>query len=139
MVAGIIALSLVVGRLGPITAWACAAAVGLGIVSYVVPIVRQRPRVVMTPPGFTVYKFVGSESHKWEDIDGQFVVTKLGWQFFWRKVVGYRLKAEFDTRQVVGDFRSCPEELAALLNEHKQRNLIPPTGGPKVEAPPEKP
>ena len=123
---------LVGGGLGPATAVGCAIGVSFGIVAFVVVTVRQRPRVVITPHGFTIDKFIGSDSHKWEDIDGQFVVTKMGG---WTKVVGYRLTGEFNTRAIVGRFLSSPEMLAALLNEHKQRNMTPPTGGPKVDAP----
>jgi hypothetical protein len=133
MVGSIILISLLTGGLGAITAWACVAAVSFGFVMYGVGTVRQRPVVVITPHGFTVHRFIGSDSHKWEDIDGQFVVTKMSWL---RKVVGYRLTGEFNTRAIVGDFRCSPEELAALLNEHKQRSLFPPTRGPKGETPP---
>jgi hypothetical protein len=120
LVGGIVMMMSLGGGLGPRTAWTCVVAVfSLSIVSVVVPAVTHRPRVVIKPHGFTIYSVIGSESHQWEDIDGQFVVTKT----LWSKTVVYRLTTAFNTRSVLGAFRSSPEELAALLNEHKQRSL----------------
>jgi hypothetical protein len=130
--------------LGTLTALACAAVVSLSIVLCVVAAIRQRPRVVITPQEFTIYKIIGCESHKWDDIDGQFAVIKIGWS----KAVAYHMTTEYKTRvgkkptsmfsgydaAVMGALRSSPEELAALLNEHKQRSLSSPTIEPKLEA-----
>ncbi len=132
MVAGILGVSVALTGLGAVTAAVCAVVVGLSVLLYVIAAVRGRPRVVLTPEGFTLEKVIGREAHRWEDIAGPFGVLKVGWS----KGVGYHLTPEYKARvgkkptsvfggydgAVVGALSCSPEELADLLNEHLRRH-----------------
>jgi hypothetical protein len=132
MVGGILGISAGLFGVGSMTVVACAAVVGLSTALYAVAVIRRRPRVVINPEGFALEKVIGREERRWEDIDGRFVVIKIGWS----KAVAYHLTPEYKARvgkkptsvfggydaAVTGAFRCSPEELAELLNEHKQRN-----------------
>ena len=67
---------------------------GLTVLACIVAVVRRRPRLVITPDGFTIYKLFGEHSQKWEDIRGEFSIVKSGWI----KVVGYNLTTEYKAR-----------------------------------------
>jgi hypothetical protein len=132
MVGGIIGISISLIGLGTTTVVVCAVVVGLSSILYLIAALSQRPRVVITPEGFVFDKLFGREAHKWEEIDGQFAVIKLGWG----KSVAYKLTPDYKARMgrkatslfggydavVTGALRGSPEDLAELLNEHKQRN-----------------
>jgi hypothetical protein len=132
MVGGILGVSAGLFGVGTGTAVVCAVVVGLSTVLFGTAAVRRRPRVVLTPEGFTLEKVIGRETHRWEDIDGPFGVIRVGWS----KGVGYHLTPEYKARvgkkptsvfggydgAVVGALRCSPEELADLLNEHLRRN-----------------
>ena len=132
MVVGILGISAGLSGVGTGTAVACAVLVGQSTVLYVIAAVRGRPRVLLTPEGFTVEKVIGREAHRWEDIAGPFGVLKVGWS----KGVGYHLTSEHKAQVgkkptsvfggydgwVAGAFRCSPQELADLLNEHLRRN-----------------
>jgi hypothetical protein len=116
--------------LGMILAAIATVAFTLSLFFFVVAATTQRPRVVITAEGFVVHKLLGAESRKWEDVDGRFAVIKIGWS----AAVAYNLTPEYKTRigkkrtslfsgydaAVSGAFKLSAEELAALLNEHKQ-------------------
>jgi hypothetical protein len=129
MVGGIIAIFGV----RTATVGACTVVVALSTALYVIAALRQRPRVIITPQGFTFEKLLGREAHQWTDIEGRFVVIKVGLT----KAVAYKLTAEYKSRTgkktttlfsgydaavVGGALPSSPQELADLLNEHVQRN-----------------
>jgi hypothetical protein len=57
-------------------------------------VLRQRPRVVITPDGFTFHGPFGNRSYKWDDIEGRFAVIKIGLI----KTVAYHLTAECKAR-----------------------------------------
>ena len=87
--------------------------------------------MVITPEGFVFEKLFGRETHRWEEIDGRFVVIKVGWN----EAVAYKLTPEYKARTgkkptslfsgydavVGGSTLACSAgELAELLNEHKK-------------------
>jgi hypothetical protein len=141
MVGGILGISAGPFGLGLMTVVACTVVVGLSTALDIVAAVRRRPRVVLTPEGFVLEKVIGREEHRWEDVAGPFVVIKIGWS----KAVGYHLTPEYKARvgkkptsiyggcdaAVTGALRCSPEELAALLNEHQQRNRGSPGLAPR--------
>jgi hypothetical protein len=140
MVVGILGASASLFGVGTWTAVVCAVVVGLSTALYGIAAVRSRPRVVLTPEGFTLEKVIGREEHRWQDIDGPFGVIKAGWS----KGVGYRLTPDHKARvgkkptslfggydgSIVGALRCSPEELADLLNEHLRRNRGTPGTAP---------
>ena len=111
---------------------AFAAAVVLSAIGFVAMSVSQRPRLCITPEGFTYHKLFGNLAHTWQDIDGPFAVIKIGWS----KAVGYNLTADYQAavgkkpttdlsgydEAIVGVFEISKEELAALLNEHQKQS-----------------
>jgi hypothetical protein len=135
MVGGILGVSAGLSGVGTGTAMACAAMVGVSTVLYLIAALRGRPRVLLTPEGFTVEKVLGREAHRWEDVAGPFGVVKVGWL----KGVGYHLTPEYKARlgkkpmpafggydgAIVGALSCSPEELADLLNEHLRRHQPP--------------
>ena len=80
--------------LGPVFLVIYCALGGLYVLLFVVAIVRRRPRLVITPEGFTLYKIFGKESRKWEEVQGDFAVITIGWQ----RAVGYNLTAKHKAR-----------------------------------------
>jgi hypothetical protein len=133
IVAGILAISIGAIGVGKGTVAVCAAVVALSTVLYAIAAFRQRPRVVITPEGFTFEKLVGREAYRWEEIDGRFAVIKVGIN----KGVAYKLTPEHRARRgkkptssfsgydgvvVGGALPRSAEEIADLLNEHKERN-----------------
>ena len=131
MVGGIIGIAVGLVGVGNWTIVACAVVVALSTITYLVAALRQRPRLVITPEGFEFEKLFGREAHQWEEIDGPFVVIKIGWT----EAVAYNLTAESKARTgkksgsliagydaAVGGALPCSAgELAELLNDHKQR------------------
>lgn len=126
-----------VGLLGltwPTLALMSAAIAGLATAIFVIAIVRQRPQVVITPDGFTFCSLIGNRSYKWQDIEGQFGVFKLGLN----KLVGFRWTADFKARTgkkpstslsgyddaLGGALALSAQELTALLNEKKRTALL---------------
>jgi hypothetical protein len=110
---------------------AMAASAVLGVIAFVAIAICQRPRVCITPEGFTFHTLIGAVAHHWENIDGPFGVIKIGWT----KAVAYKLTADYKTRigkkptsllsgydeAIVGVFKISPDELAGLLNAHAFR------------------
>jgi hypothetical protein len=117
---------------GPGQVWATLASVagGLIVLTFIVAVVRRRPRVVISAQGFTIYKLFGEESHHWQDVDSRFAVIKIGLN----KAVGYHFTADYKVRTgkkrtslfsgydaaISGAFALSAEELAELLNAHRQ-------------------
>jgi hypothetical protein len=133
MVAGIVGIAIGLVGVGNWTLVACLIGVALTTMLCILAALRQRPRVVITREGFVFEKLIGREAHHWEEIDGRFVVIKIGWN----EAVAYNLTPECKARTgkkptslfsgydaaVVGGALPCSAgELAELLNEHKQRN-----------------
>jgi hypothetical protein len=133
LIVGIIGLSVSLLGVGSGTVVACAAVVALSTLLYVIAALRRRPRLTITPEGFVFEKLFGRDAHRWEEIDGQFAVIKIGLN----KAVAYKLTPEYkarvgkkstslfsgyDAAVVGGALPRSAEELAELLNEHKQRN-----------------
>jgi hypothetical protein len=125
-------LLLILGR-GPVWVAVASAVGGLILLTFAVAVVRQRPRVVIAPEGFTVYKLFGEESRKWDEVHGEFAVIKIGWN----RAVGYNLTAGYKARAgtkptslfsgydaaVSGAFRLSAEQLAELLNAHARQGV----------------
>jgi hypothetical protein len=133
MIGGILGIAIGLVGVGNWTVVACVVAAALTTILYIVAALRQRPRVVITREGFVFEKLIGREMHRWEEIDGRFVVIKIGWN----KAVGYNLTPECKARTgkkssalfagydaaVVGGALPCSAgELAELLNDYKERN-----------------
>ncbi|REJ94351.1 MAG: PH domain-containing protein [Planctomycetota bacterium] len=131
MVGGILGIAVGVVGVGNWTAVACVVVVALWILLYLLAALRQRPRVVLTAEGLTFEKLFGRESHQWDEIDGSFVVIKIGWN----DAVAYKLTPEskarlgkkssalysgYDAAVVGSALPRSAGELAALLNEYKQ-------------------
>jgi hypothetical protein len=88
MSGGIVLVSISLIGLGARTlAVVCAAIFALGAVAFTIATIRRRPRLVVGPEGFALYSLFGSESHRWEEIEGPFALIKIGLS----KAVGYRL------------------------------------------------
>jgi hypothetical protein len=83
---GVTAAVLPIVGVGTILYLAVGAAAALSVICFAVMAVSQRPRVVITPGGFTFHKLFGRLAHQWEDIDGPFVAIKIGWS----KTVAYQ-------------------------------------------------
>jgi len=127
MVAG----GLLLGFGPKIMVWGCIAFAIASAVLIMVCAIRQRPRVVITSEGFAFHTPFGSRSYKWDDLEGRFAVIKIGLS----KVVAYHLTAECKARLgkkptsrfsgyddvLLGALRLSPEDLADLLNEHRER------------------
>lgn len=94
--------------------------------NFLVALVRQRPRIEISPEGFTVFQLYGQQSRPWDAVHGEFVVIPLGWT----QAVAYKLSptaAEQVTKKpapvlqgndagISGAFALAPEQLAELLN-----------------------
>jgi hypothetical protein len=132
MVCGILGISIGAIGVGAGTIIACVTVVVLSTLFYVVAAFRHRPRLVIGSQGFVFEKLFGREAHHWQEIDGRFAVIKIGIS----KGVGYNLTQEYKARsgkKSTGRFSGydaavfgaalprSAEELAELLNEHKQR------------------
>jgi hypothetical protein len=132
MLGGIISIAIGLVGVGNWTVIACVVVVILSTILYIVAALRRRPRVALTPEGFVFEKLFGSDAHRWEDIDGPFVVIKIGWN----EAVAYKLTPEYKARTgmkatslfsgydaaiVGGALPRSASELSDLLNEHKQR------------------
>ena|SRR5579875_2631944 len=112
--------------------WGCIIWGILSIILFVVSVIRQRPRVVLTSEGFTFYPLLGIRSHQWNEIGDPFAVIRIGLS----KVVAYRLTEECKARLgkkptsrfsgydavLVGALQLSPQALAGLLNEYRERN-----------------
>jgi hypothetical protein len=95
-----------------------------------VAIIVRRPRVEIGPDGFVLRQLVGSRSRSWSDIEGSFVIIKVGLS----KSVGYRLTQVFKESagikpttlfagndEAIGGALDIPiDELAELLNQRKR-------------------
>jgi hypothetical protein len=118
--------------------------IGAGLLLFVLAVVTQTPRLVIGPEGFVLHRLVGRRSRKWEEIDGEFAVIKIGWF----KNVAYKLTAEckarigkkptsplsgYDEAVLVDPLPLSAKRLAELLNENKKRNL-PAAGDRKTGA-----
>ena len=141
MVGGIIGIAIGLVGLGNWTVVACVVVVVLSTVPYIIAALRQRPRLTITPTGFVFEKLFGSEAYRWEDIDGRFVVIKVGWN----EAVACNLTPEYKARTgkkatslfagydaaIVGGALPCSaSRLAELLNEHKERYRGSPEPAP---------
>jgi hypothetical protein len=148
MVGGILAVAISLVGVGSWTVVACVAVVALSTILYVIAALRQRPRLVITSEGFVDEALFGCETHRWEDIDGRFAVIKVGWN----EAVAYHLTPEYKARTgrkptslysgydaVVGasTLSRSAEELAELLNEHKQDDPASGALGTPAEKPAE--
>jgi hypothetical protein len=133
MVGGILGIAVGLVGIGNWTIWACVAAVGLTTGLHLVAAIRKRPRLLITCEGFVFEKLIGSEAHRWDEIDGKFAVIKIGLS----EAVAFNLTPEHKARigkkptslfagydaAVVGSAMPCSASaLADLLNEHKQRH-----------------
>jgi len=133
MVGGIIGISVGLIGVGNWTVVACVVVVVLSTILYILAALSQRPRVVISPDGIVFEKLFGREAYQWEEIDGRFVVIKIGWT----EAVAFSLTPEYKARTgkkpsslfsgydaaVVASPLPCSAgELAELLNEHKQHN-----------------
>jgi hypothetical protein len=128
-------LVLVLGS-GALVLRACAALAALVVVLFLLGMVSRRPRVVLTPEGFTVFRLIGGWSRRWEDVEGRFAAVRVGVT----RVVAFRLTAEYKARvgkkptslfagydeAISGVFRLSMERLAELLNEHNERSRCSP-------------
>ena len=91
--------------------------------------IGRRPCVEIGPEGFVVRRAFGSRSRRWSDIEGTFMVIKVGLS----KVVAYRLTRAFkdcaeikpttlfagNDEAISGVFDRPIGELAELLNQYK--------------------
>jgi hypothetical protein len=142
LIAGIFGIAVGLVGVGSWTVVACVVSVAVTTILYILAALRQRPRVVITPEGFVFEKLFGRETHRWEEIDGRFVVIKIGWN----QAVGYNLTPEYKARTgrkasslfsgydtaIIGGALPCSAgKLVELLNEHKQRY-----GGSNIPASP---
>jgi len=131
---GLVGGLLLVFGPGPVWATVASAVGGVIVLGLIVAVVRQRPRVVITPEGFTVYKLFGEESRKWEDVHGDFAVIKIGRI----EAVGYNLAAGHRARAgtkrmsfsgydagISGAFGLPAAQLAELLNAHARQSTGP--------------
>jgi hypothetical protein len=114
----------------PWVIYACVAFAALALLLFLLAMILRRPRVVISPEGFTVHGTIGRQSYKWEDIQGRFAVIRIGVT----KMVAFHLTAEYKERvgrkptsrfagydqAFVGGFQLSLESLAELLNEHKE-------------------
>jgi hypothetical protein len=103
---------------------------------FLVSIIRRAPRVEIGPAGFVAWTIFGSRSRRWSDVEGDFVVIKVGL----RQGVGYRLTPDFkelagikpttlfagNDEAISGAFAVSSGELAELLNQYKGRAAVAP-------------
>lgn len=122
-------LFLIVGP-GQILTIVASGSGGLAVFAIVMAVMARRPRVVITPKGFTVHKLFGEESYEWQDVHGQFGVITIGFS----KAVGYNFTADYKARTgkkptslfsgynaaISGVFTLSAEKLAGLLNAHRR-------------------
>jgi hypothetical protein len=108
-----------------------AVVVGCGAAVMLTAIFGHRPRLEIGLDGFVLYDILGSRSRRWSDIEGSFEVIRLSM----RSGVGYRLTQDFkeavgykanswlvgNDEAIWGAFRLPIDELAELLNQHKER------------------
>jgi hypothetical protein len=114
--------------------WVIAVVTGVLVASccgtmVLIAIIRRRPRVEIGPDGFVLCHLFGNRSRSWSDIEGRFVVIKVGMS----KGVGYRLTQVFKESagiepttlfagndEAIGGALDMPiDELAELLNQRK--------------------
>src|SRR5262245_21335853 len=91
MVGGILGIAIGLVGVGNWTVVACVVVVALTTILSLLAALRQRPRLVITREGFVFEKLIGREAHQWEEIDGRFVVIKIGWN----EAVAYSLTPEY--------------------------------------------
>jgi hypothetical protein len=103
---------------------------------FLVSSIRGTPRVEIGPDGFFARALFGSRSRRWSDVEGDFVVIKVGLG----QGVGYRLTPEFkelagikpttlfagNDEAISGAFAMSSGELAELLNQYKGRAAVAP-------------
>jgi hypothetical protein len=138
---GVVAVWAAIGLRSMYGFVAAGVVVGLAAVLLVLFLVRQAPRIVISPEGFVFHKLIGSLSRRWEEVDGPFAVIKLGLS----KAVAYNLTAEckarlgkkptsrlsgYDEAVPVGALQLSAERLAELLNASRPQHL-PATGDRK--------
>jgi hypothetical protein len=101
---------------------------------FLAAVIWRRPRVEIGPEGFVARNAFGSRSRRWSDIEGSFVVIKVGLS----KSVGYRLARVFKESarikpstlfagndEVIGGAYDIPiGKLAELLNQYKERASV---------------
>ena len=135
VIGGIIGMAIGLFGFGNWTIFACIGVVGLNTLLYIVAAIRGRPRVVITTEGFVFEKPIGRETHEWSEIEGSFAVIRIAMQH----AVAYKLTPECRARLakkpdprfsgydgVLGGSLPCSAaQLAALLNEHKERHTSP--------------
>jgi hypothetical protein len=140
---GVVGGLLLIFGPGPVWSIVAAAVGGLVILAFVVAVARQRPRVVITPEGFTVYKLFGEESRNWDEVHRDFAVIKIGLT----QAVGYNLTADYKARTgkrptslfsgydaaISGAFALPAEKLAELLNAHARQRAGSADGGVRGE------
>lgn len=116
---------VVVALVGAVVACFCGALVSIAAFG-------GRPRVEIGPEGFVTRTAFGSRTRRWGDIEGEFVVIRLGPL----RGVGYHLTPAFkesartkpttafagNDEAISGVYRVPVGELVALLNEHKRRS-----------------
>jgi hypothetical protein len=117
-----------------------AAAVVCSAVLFVISVVRGLPAVEVGPEGFTARHALGTRSFRWGDIEGDFVTVRVGPS----KMVAFRLTPAYKASgaklgrppcpgydaAIAGHYRLPLEELAGLLNRHRQKSLA---GGTRPE------
>jgi hypothetical protein len=129
--------------LGWVTALLCALAAGVSLLLFVLSAARRTPELVITDEGFRCRNVFQNRSYQWADVSGGFEVRRSGLI----RMVVFRLTPESRAKTagwvqqpcpgydaaITGAYRLPPEELAELLNRHKQRAV---TGGPEPPAEP---
>ncbi len=140
---GLVGGLLVIFGPGPVQVALASAVGGLVVLASVAAVVLQRPRVVITPEGFTVYTLFGEGARRWRDIHGEFAVIRIGWV----KAVGYNLTTGNKARAgysgygaaITGAYGVPAERLAELLNAQAKQYAGPAAGGVKGEGGPAEP
>lgn len=122
----IVGLFLIFGS-GP-TPTAVATAVGsLTVLSWIVGVLRQRPRLVVRSDGFTMYGLIGEHSQKWEDVEGQFDMIPVGRDYAvaWNITPEAKGRPGTKRRRPIGNYDAAlggalalsSEQIAKLLND----------------------
>jgi hypothetical protein len=109
----------------------------------VISVVRGLPAVEVGPAGLTARHAFGTRSFRWADVEGDFVTVRVGPS----KMVAFRLTPAYKASgaklgrppcpgydaAIAGHYRLSLEELAELLNRHRQKALAgearPEAGG----------
>jgi Bacterial PH domain len=105
--------------------------VGVCVALVLTASIGRRPRIEIGPDGFVARNLLGSRSRRWSDIEGDFVVIKVGLG----KGVAYRLTQRFkdsarikpttlfagNDEAISGSYGVSSSELAEILNRHKGR------------------